>query len=54
MYTVQDPPGPPSEVVLLPPLTECLFEVNVRIQETSQPGILDRLCHRLNTPCLVR
>ena len=30
MFTVQDPPSPPSEILLLPPL-KCLYKVNVRI-----------------------
>jgi hypothetical protein len=52
MYTVQDPPDPPSDVLLLPPL-KCLYKANVRMQEPPQPGD-SRLCHRLNAPCLGR
>ena len=37
MFTVQEPPDPPSEVLLLPPL-KCLHKANVRIQEQPQPG----------------
>ena len=39
MYTVQDPPAPPSDIMglLLPPL-KCLYKANVRIQELPQPG----------------
>jgi hypothetical protein len=47
MYTVQDQPPPPSEILLLPPL-DGLYKVNVRNQEPPQPGILDQSRHRRN------
>ena len=37
MYTVQDQPPPPSEILLLPPL-ECLCKAHARNQELPQPG----------------
>ena len=37
MYTVQDPPSPPNEFLLLPPL-DSLYKVHVRNQELPQPG----------------
>ena len=37
MFTVQDPPDPSSDELLLPPL-KCLYKTNVRIQERPQPG----------------
>ena len=37
MFTVQDPPAPPSDTLVLPPL-KCLYEDNGRIQERPQPG----------------
>jgi hypothetical protein len=36
-FTVQDPPAPPSDTLLLPPL-KCLYKANVRIQLRPQPG----------------
>lgn len=36
MFTIQDPPVPPSELLL--PSLKCLYKVNVRIQEGPQPG----------------
>ena len=36
-FTVQDPPAPPSDTLLLPPL-KCLYKANERIQERPQPG----------------
>ena len=37
MLTVQDPPSPPSDTILLSPL-KWLYKTNVRIQERPQPG----------------
>ena len=37
MFTVQDPPVPPSDILLLSPL-KCLYKVNVHIQDRPQPG----------------
>ena len=36
-FTLQDPPGSPSDTLLLPPL-KCLCKANERIQESPQPG----------------
>jgi hypothetical protein len=36
MYTVQDHPPAPSEILLSPPL-DCLYKANVRNQEPPQP-----------------
>ena len=37
MFTVQDPPAPPSDTILLSSL-KCLYKTNERIQEDPQPG----------------
>ena len=37
MFTVEDPPAPPSDTILLSPL-KCLYKTNVHIQERPQPG----------------
>ena len=35
--TVQDPPAPPSDTLLLSPL-KCLYKVNEHIQKSPHPG----------------
>jgi hypothetical protein len=42
-YTVQDPPAPPSDILLLPPLT-ILNTVNPPFQELPQPWNSRRFC----------
>jgi hypothetical protein len=51
-YTVQDPPAPPSDTLLLPPRTS-LHSTIARNQELVSRMNRDRFCHLLNEPYLV-
>jgi hypothetical protein len=47
MYIVEDQPLPPSETLLLPPLSS-LYKVFTRNQELPQPGDFRPFCHHRN------